>query len=122
VPIHHRVVKQVGPATLAGYNAHRKGFAHAPDTPLAPGDVLHVTLLWQAPDPLPPDWPADAAFTLRLGGQTLTAPLAGAGYPTGDWQPGELVRGEFDILYDGAERTPVLEAGSDRLQLRRLPR
>jgi hypothetical protein len=105
-----------------GYDLHRRGFSHAPETPLQPGDLLHVTLLWQAPDSLPAAWPADLTFRLRLGAQTLTAPLAGEAYPTGQWQAGDLVRGEFDLTFDGADDAPVLEVNGDRLPLQRLPR
>ncbi|HXF62878.1 MAG TPA: glycosyltransferase family 39 protein [Caldilineaceae bacterium] len=121
VPIRVRVEQPLGPATLVGYDIHRKGFSHAPETPLQPGDLVHVTLLWQAPAPLPPDWPTAAAFTLRLGDQTLTAPLAGPGFPTGAWQAGDLARGEFDIPFDGSDLTPELTIAGDRLQLERLP-
>jgi hypothetical protein len=84
--------------------------------------LAHITLLWQAPDPLPTDWPADLHVTVRLGSQTVTAPLAGESYPTGQWQPGELVRGEFDLPFDGSGDSPWLEAAGDELRLQRLPR
>ena len=121
LPFQHRVNQHIGGVRLAGYDAYRKGFAHAPATPLAPGDLAHFTFYWQAPDPLPADWPADAQFTLRLGDQTLTAPLAGGRYPTVQWAPGELVRGEFDLLFDGSARRPALTVGEGRIELRELP-
>jgi hypothetical protein len=120
-PIRIRAGRRLGPVTLAGYDIHRKGYSHAPQTPLQPGDLLHVTLLWQAPAPLPAGWPADTTFTLRLGDQTLTAPLAGPDYPTGNWRPGELVRGEFDIPYTGTGDRPALEVAGSRLRLTRVP-
>jgi mannosyltransferase len=121
LPIQHRVNQDFGGVRLVGYDAYRKGFAHAPATPLATGDMAHFTFYWQAPDPLPPDWPGDAAFTLRLGDQTFTAPLAGGGYPTEQWAPGELVRGEFDLLFDGSARRPALVVGERMIELRELP-
>ncbi|MCC6169438.1 MAG: glycosyltransferase family 39 protein [Caldilineaceae bacterium] len=121
-PIRVRVGRSLGPVTLVGYDLHRKGFSHAPQTPLQPGDLVHITLLWQAPDPLPAAWPADLRFSLRLGSQTLTAPLAGEAYPTGQWQAGELVRGEFDLPFDGSDDRPRLEVDGDALRLQRLPR
>ncbi len=121
LPIQHRVHQDFGGLHLIGYDAYRKDFAHAPATPLTPGDLAHFTLYWQAPDPLPADWPADAAFTLRLGDQTLTATLAGGGYPTAQWSPGELVRGEFDLLFDGSAHRPTLTVGEQMIDLRELP-
>jgi hypothetical protein len=121
LPIEHRVTQDFGSVRLVGYDAYRKGFAHAPATPLAPGDLVHFTFYWQAPDPLPPDWPTDAAFTLRLGDQMFTAPLAGGAYPTRQWTAGELVRGEFDLLFDGGARRPALTVGDGMIELQELP-
>ena len=122
LPIQVHANARLGPVMLAGYAGHRKAFSHAPETPLSPGDIAHFTFLWQAPDPLPDDWPDDAQFTLQLGSQTLTAPLAGGNYPTHAWQAGELVRGEFDLLYDGSAQAPVLTVEETSLELMRLPR
>jgi len=83
--------------------------------------LLHVTLYWLAPDPLPADWPADETFSLRLDGQEVVAPLAGGAYPTGQWAPGELVRAEFDLLYDGSARQPMLAVGGDAIRLQPAP-
>jgi hypothetical protein len=121
LPVAYRVGRQLGPVTLAGYDLHKAGFAHALETPVQPGDPVQITLYWQAPDPLPPDWPADLAFTLQLGGQTIGAPLAGGDYPTRDWQPGELVRAGFTIPYDGGARRPLLAVGDERLTLAPVP-
>jgi hypothetical protein len=107
-PMQHRVDMALGSVRLAGYDAYRRGFAHAPETPLQPGDTMHFTVYWQAPDPLPLDWPDDLTFTLRLGDQQITAPLAGGAYPTAAWQAGELVRGEFDLMYAGGDPRPAL--------------
>jgi mannosyltransferase len=121
VPIQHRLDAGIGPLVLAGYDAYRRDHAHAPNTALLPGDLLHVTLYWQAPDPLPADWPDDLYFKLILGDQTIEAPLAGGLYPTGAWPAGAFLRGEFDILYTGGESTPQIEIGDDRLRLRAIP-
>jgi len=121
IPMQHRVDAALGPVILAGYDLYKQGYAHAPETPLAPGDLLHVTLYWLAPDPLPAEWPADQSFTLRLGDQRLTAPLAGGAYPTGEWAPGELVRGDFDVLYGGSDRRPVLAVSEDEMPLDVIP-
>ena len=121
VPMQHRLDAALGPVRLIGYDAYRRGFAHAPATPLQAGDTAHFTFYWQAPDPLPPDWPDDLTFTLRLGDQQISAPLAGGAYPTGAWQAGELVRGEFDLTYSGGDPRPVLYVDGASASLRPLP-
>ena len=101
VSMRTRLDKPVGPLLLVGYDAYAKGFAHDPARPLLPGELLHVTLYWQTPAPLPAGWPDDLAFTLSLGGEQISAPLAGAGFPTGAWQAGDFARGDVDIPYRG---------------------
>ena len=101
VPMHSRLNQPIGALVLTGFDAYAKGFAHDPAHSLASGESLHVTLYWQAPSPLPTDWPADLTFTLSLGGAQISAPLAGAGFPTGAWQAGDFVRGDVDLLYRG---------------------
>jgi hypothetical protein len=121
LPVTHPVDRILGPVRLVGYDLHKAGFAHAPETPIQVGDPVQVTLYWQAPAPLPEEWPADLSFTLQLGDQTLTAPLAGGSHPTGAWQPGELVRAGFTIPYDGGGRRALLSVDNDRLTLAPLP-
>ncbi|MBP8292729.1 MAG: glycosyltransferase family 39 protein, partial [Caldilineaceae bacterium] len=121
LPMQQRVNQDFGGVTLVGYDAYRKGSAHAPETPLAAGDLAHFTFYWQAPPTMPADWPADATMTLRLGNETLTAPLAGGSYPTAAWQPGELVRGDFDLLFDGNSRRLTLTVGERVMELGELP-
>jgi hypothetical protein len=121
LPVQHRVNAHLGPVTLVGYSAHKKDFAHAPETPLEPGATAHYTFYWQAPDPLPADWPADLTFTLSQGNQTLTAPLAGGGYPTSAWPAGAVVRGEFDLSYDPDGGAPRLKLGTTERILAVLP-
>lgn len=121
LPAQERTDAALGPVRLVGYDQHKKGFAHAPDTPLAPGDLLHLTLYWLAPDPLPTEWPADLQLSLALGDAALTLPLAGGAYPTGDWPPGALVRGEFDLPFDGTARHVTLAVDGDAFRLARLP-
>ncbi len=117
IPIQHRLQAEMGPVTLVGYDAFRKGFAHSPDTPVQPGDLVHVTLYWQAPEELPDNWPEDLEFSLQLGDQSITGPLAGGVYPTGQWRGGDFVRGEFDIPYDGTDNTLWLVVGQRRVRL-----
>jgi len=124
LPVHTRTDRTLGTVRLLGYAQHKTGFAHAPETPLRAGDLLHVTLFWQAPDPLPPVWPDDATFTLQLADQAVTLPLAGGLYPTSAWQPGEVVRVEVDIPVSeaGARSRPQVTVAGDTLRLGWLPR
>lgn len=118
VPMGVRVNRSTGIVDLAGYDVYRKGFAHTPQAPINVGDLVHVTLYWQTPDPLPNVWSGDLHFTLKLGDQSVWSPLVGGGYPTRMWQAGELVRGEFDILYDGSAEQIVLHVGAAEIRLR----
>jgi hypothetical protein len=121
VPMLHRMDTQLGSVTLVGYDAYKKDHSHAPHTPLQAGDLVHFTLYWQASSPLPAGWPADLAFTLTLGEQSISAPLAGGAYPTAAWQPGALIRGEFDLPYDGSSNLPTIEVDGSRRTLTPLP-
>lgn len=121
VPMLQRTNAQLGPITLAGYDAYQKDHSFAPETPLHAGDLAHFTFYWQVPNPLPVDWPADLNFTLTLGDQHLSAPLSGGAYPTANWQAGDMVRGEFDLPYDGSSNVPALEVNGARIQLNSLP-
>jgi mannosyltransferase len=121
LPLQHRVDRRLGSVTLLGYDQYARGAAHAPQTPLRPGDLLHLTLYWQAPDPLPAEWSADQAVTITLGDESLSAPLAGGNFPTGEWMPGALLRGEFDIPWDGRARRATLEVSGETIRLAPLP-
>ena len=37
-----------GGITLLGHDRYKRGYGHAPNTPLYPGDRLHLTFYWQA--------------------------------------------------------------------------
>ncbi len=121
LPLDHIVNRALGPVQLVGYSAYRQGMGHAPATPVVAGDRVEFTFFWQAPDPLPPDWPADLHFTLALGEQSLTLPLVGTGYPTGQWQAGEIVRSKAELLYAGGDPVPQIQIGEDSLRLQALP-
>ncbi len=62
--LRQRPAVAVGDFTILGYDAFKRGFDHAPDTPIRAGDEVQVTLLWQAraanprlPPPPPPPAP-----------------------------------------------------------------
>jgi len=121
LPLQKLVQQKLGPLQLVGYSAHRKEMAHAPKTPVIAGDLVEFTFFWQAPTPLPADWPTDLTVTLTLGDQILTVPVAGEGYPTGQWQAGEVVRSKVELLYTGQGRRPQLTIGTETLSLQPLP-
>ena len=85
---------QRGVFRFLGYNRYKQGFAHAPDMPLEPGDILHLTTFWEAT--AVPD--GDYRFAFLMDGVPLGQyPLAGPGYPTSQWLPDMPWRGEHAI-------------------------
>jgi hypothetical protein len=91
-----------GELTLLGYDAYRLGFAHQPDAPLRPGDVLHLNLYWQAEAQPSGDWQLAIGLVDR-DGQEWTAIVAEpvGGYPTSHWQVGDRWRGQFNLPLPG---------------------
>ncbi|MFZ2487053.1 MAG: glycosyltransferase family 39 protein [Anaerolineae bacterium] len=86
--------------TLLGHDRYKRGFAFNPDEPLHKNDLLHLTFYWRADvQPTTAWW-----FTARLvsGADTevaaVSGPLVSDLYPTLNWQAGEIVRGEHDLL------------------------
>ena len=107
LPIQHRVDEQWGPIRLLGYNHYKRGYRHAPDTPLHPGDFLHITAFWQATDTPRDRWRVTFSLIDAWGNiiATLTDDPVGPAYPTPRWHPGDILRGEFD-LYIPPETKP----------------
>ena len=107
-----------GGITLLGHDRYKRGFGHIPNTPLYPGDRLHLTFYWRANVQPRADW----WFDLTLSGATgetvaeLQAPLVADTYTTPLWEQGEIVRGEHDLLIPSD-----LPAGTYRLSLVLLP-
>ena len=99
LPIRYRVDEQVGPIRVLGYNRYKRGFRHAPDTPIHPGDFVHVTIFWQAAKKPAARWRAALSLVDGWGNAvtSLSDDLAGPTYPTTEWEEGEVVRGEFDL-------------------------
>jgi hypothetical protein len=99
---------------LIGQDYYRSGFAHAPDSPLRPGDTLRLVSLWQSRVQPSADWTA----TFRLVGPygrtvtSTTTPLAGGQYPASQWAADEIVRGEYDLVLPS-----TLTPGRYQLQL-----
>jgi mannosyltransferase len=107
-----------GAISLMGHNRYKRGFGHAPETPLTPGDLLHVTFYWRANVSPRADWWFALSLSDKTGAEvtTLTAPLVSETYLTTLWQQDEIVRGEHDLLIPAD-----LEPDSYRLSLTLLP-
>jgi len=116
--IQYRQRFDFGAISLLGHDRYKRGFGHAPQTPIAPGDLLHVTFYWRANVAPRADW--WFALTLSDGAgnpvANLTAPLVSATYLSTLWQQDEIVRGEHDLLIPAD-----LEPDTYRLSLTLLP-
>jgi hypothetical protein len=74
------------------------GSAHQPEAALHPGQVLHVNLYWQAGGQPLDDW--GVAIDLVDSEGTTRASTVGEpalGFPTSQWQPGDVWRGQFNL-------------------------
>ena len=89
-----------GAISLLGYDRYKRGFGHAPETPVQPGDPLHLTFYWYANTQPRADWWFELVLSDRKGQSVaqLQAPLVSDSYSTRMWQPGEIVRGEHDLM------------------------
>jgi mannosyltransferase len=102
---HHPAGADLGPLRLLGYDRYKLGHSYDPDAPLHAGDPLHVVLYWQAHSRPQTDW----QVSLRLAPAANPAapvaegtfPAAGVDYPTTRWEPGEIVRAQFDLFLPG---------------------
>jgi hypothetical protein len=98
----HTADAEFGELTLLGYDAYELGFAHQLDAPLRPGDVLHVNLYWRAETQPSGDWQVGIILEDSKGGQwaNITAEPVG-GFPTSEWQAGDVWRGQFNLPLSG---------------------
>ncbi len=89
-----------GAISLLGHDRYKRGFGHAPETPIRPGDLLHLTFYWRANAAPRADWWFELALTDPTGKSVaqLSAPLVSETYLTTMWQEGEIIRGEHDLL------------------------
>jgi 4-amino-4-deoxy-L-arabinose transferase-like glycosyltransferase len=106
-----------GELSLLGYDAYRLGFAHQPDTPLRPGDLLHVSLYWRAEAQPSDDWQVTISLVDQDGqGWASVESEPVLDYPTGRWLPGDVWRGQFTL------KVPEdLAPGRYRLQVQPVP-
>jgi hypothetical protein len=98
--IHHLLQKP----PLVGYDIYKLGHASRPDTPLHPGDPLHLNLYWQKPAELPAQDNLDLRLVNRRGEVVASWPgqAAGIDYPMVYWAEDEIVRGQFDLFLSNA--------------------
>lgn len=76
------------------------GFGATLDGALRPGDERDVSVVWQATGRLDGDYRMSLRARDREGAEWTLAPavdLAGPGYPTSAWQPGEVLRGWLPV-------------------------
>jgi uncharacterized membrane protein len=112
----HEAMADFGQLALLGFDAHKLGFAHQPQTPLRPGEVVHVNLYWQAGNQPGGEWRIIVALldgNGRRAASLTTVPVPG--YPASLWQEGDVWRGQFNLLL--AEN---LSPGSYRLEVQAL--
>jgi mannosyltransferase len=109
----------LGALRLLGYDRYKLGHHYDPDTPLHAGDPLHLTLYWQAQSQPQTDWRVVLRLAAAADPSSPVAegifPAAGVDYPTGQWEPGEVVRAQFDLFLPGD-----VAPGDYRLSLRLL--
>lgn len=90
---------EFGGITLLGHDRYKRGFGHARETALIPGDLLHLTFYWQANITPRAEWWFDLTLSDASGRTvaSLQAPLVSDIYATTLWQEDEIVRGEHDL-------------------------
>ncbi len=91
---------EFGAITLLGHDAYKRDYRYAPQTPLYPGDRLHLTFYWQAQIKPRADWWLLATLNDGSGNPVaqIEGPIAGEQYSTTAWEAGDIVRGEHDLL------------------------
>lgn len=101
--------------TLLGYDLYKTGHRSAPDIPLHPGDPVHLVAYWSASQPVQQLEDQLLLQVVTEEGQatpiSVTAPPAGTAYPIDEWQPGEIIRAQYDLFLSN------LEPGTYRLAL-----
>jgi mannosyltransferase len=94
----HSAGVSFGEIALLGYDQHKLGFAHQPESALRPGDVLHVNLYWQANGAPSGDWQIDLTLVGKDGHEVATLRAQPVkGYATSRWQTGDVWRGQFNL-------------------------
>jgi hypothetical protein len=101
----HQADVDFGPLRLLGYDRYKLGHRYDPGTALHPGDPLHLVLYWQAQNQPQEDWLLGLQLIPAAGPASPVAqglfPAAGVDYSTTRWEPGEVVRAQFDLSVPG---------------------
>ncbi|MFQ6058156.1 MAG: glycosyltransferase family 39 protein [Anaerolineae bacterium] len=110
----HPVNERYGPITLLGYDLSPLGREHEPRAPLHPGDVLHLTLYWEAAEASQEEVILSLQVVAgnRVWAEWRGEPLEGE-YPPSRWEAGEVVRDQHNIALP-----PDLPSGRYQLLLR----
>ncbi len=95
-----QISTRFGDVTLLGYDLHKLGHQHEPDAPLHAGDILHLTLFWQASRQ-----PVEGMeLTLRLKDEKGSIwlersiqPTEGQ-YPADEWGDQEIIRDQHNLV------------------------
>jgi mannosyltransferase len=112
--IQHRADAQFGQLALLGYDVYRLGSAHQPEATFHPGQILHVNLYWRAEGQPLDDWGVDIDLVDSQGNvQAAVTGEPALGYPTSQWQPGDVWRGQFNLALPADA-----PAGAYRLHIR----
>lgn len=100
---------------LLGYDLYKTGHRSTPNAPLHPGDPLHLVAYWMPRWPV--RWLEDQLFIQVITNTGRPSPLFVTRHPSGtdysikQWQPGEIIRAQYDLFLTN------LEPGTYRLAL-----
>ncbi|HEX9921096.1 MAG TPA: glycosyltransferase family 39 protein [Anaerolineae bacterium] len=92
---------------LLGYDLYKAGHRSTPAEPLHPGDPLHLVAYWTPRRPV--QWLEDQLFIQVVSAGGHSTPLFVTRHPSGTdysikaWQPGEIVRAQYDLFLTGVE-------------------
>jgi hypothetical protein len=91
-----------GEVSLLGYDLHKLGYAHEPDAPVRPGDMLEATLYWKAEDQPSGDWQVEISLIDSDGQQwALLEGEPVRGYATSRWRAADVWRELFALRVAG---------------------
>ncbi|HRV96803.1 MAG TPA: hypothetical protein P5526_31905, partial [Anaerolineae bacterium] len=99
---------------LLGYDFYKLGQRSNPASPLHPGDPIQLVAYWTL-DGAKTRLENEVEIELidsqgQATGVSVTKPLAGVDLPLAQWQPGEVIRAQYDLLLS-------VEPGVYRLRL-----
>jgi len=94
-----RLNADLGDVILLGYDLTRLGHEHQPDAPVHAGDILHLTLFWQAKRQPKEDIGLTLQLQDAMGATRLErqAPPTGGQYPATRWEPRQVLRDQHNL-------------------------